>query len=50
VIWDCDEVREAWNWDKNQKRISVESVHERKYCEVEENMVMNFEETGEIWN
>jgi len=50
VIRDCDQVREAWNWEKNQERISVESVYRRKCCEVEENMVMNFEETTNIWN
>jgi len=50
VIEDCDEVREAWNWKKNQERISVGLVYGRKCCKVEENMVMNFEETGKIWN
>jgi len=50
VIRDYDQVREAWNWEKNQDRISVESMYQRKCYEVEENMVMNFEETEKIWN
>jgi len=45
VIRDCDQVKEAWNWEENQERISVESVYRKKCCEIEENMVINFEET-----